>query len=215
MDPAIFRPEWGADAARTLNAFNYPTEGVIRDALSRYQTDFRKPSFTVYALDFSGSMEGEGQQQLTEAMRTLLDQQQASRYLLQGAPGDVTIVLTFDDTILNGAEISSWTVRGNDAGELEKVLGRIENQEPADSTDIYQPVARALELMHDQGIGDRFPAIILMTDGMSNTGIGIEEDHGCAGQNWTGSRSGIRDHVRQRRYTPTRRDRRADGRAGL
>ncbi len=51
---------------RTLNAFNYPTEGVIRDALSRYQTDFRKPSFTVYALDFSGSMEGEGQQQLTE-----------------------------------------------------------------------------------------------------------------------------------------------------
>ncbi len=55
------------------------------------------------------------------------------------------------------------------------MLGRIENQEPADSTDIYQPVARALELMHDQGIGDRFPAIILMTDGMSNTGIGIEE----------------------------------------
>ena len=39
---------------------------------------FRKPSFTVYALDFSGSMEGQGQQQLTKAMQTLLDQEEAS-----------------------------------------------------------------------------------------------------------------------------------------
>lgn len=175
VDPAIFQTEWGADAERTLNALRYPAEEVIRQALALYQTDFRKPSFTVYALDFSGSMRGKGQEQLTKAMQTLLDQQEASKVLMQGAPGDITIVLAFDDRLINGAEVGAWTVRGNDAGQLAELLHRIEGQPIGGGTDIYQPVARALELMRERGIGERFPAIILMTDGASNTGIGIDQ----------------------------------------
>jgi len=173
VDPAIFRPEWGADAAHTLNSFKYPSEPVIRQALALYQTAFRKPSFTVYCLDYSASMKGKGREQLTQAMRTLLDQQQASKYLLQGAPNDVTIVLAFDDQIINANESGAWTVRGNNPEELERLLARIESQPTRNRTDIYRPAAVALSLMKEQGIGDRFPAIILMTDGQSNSGAGI------------------------------------------
>ena len=46
-------------------------------------------------------MQGKGREQLTQAMRTLLDQEQARKYMLQGAPGDVTVVLAFDGDVMN------------------------------------------------------------------------------------------------------------------
>ena len=45
---------------RVLSPIMLPSGEVIREALRLYQTAFRKPSLTVYVLDFSGSMEGEG-----------------------------------------------------------------------------------------------------------------------------------------------------------
>ena len=140
------------------------------EALARYQTDFRKPSFTVYCLDYSGSMRG--RRAASSSRRRCGPCWTSSRRQVPaaGRAGDVTIVLTFDHTIINDAEIDSWTVQGNDRRPAGELLARIESQQARGSTDIYQPVARALELMKEQGIGDRFPAIILMTDGQSNTG---------------------------------------------
>ena len=170
VDPAIFRPEWGADSGRIVNSLNYPTEPVIRRALDLYQADFRKPSFTVYALDFSASMEGEGKQKLIEAMRTLLHQERAAKYLLQASPNDVTAVVVFDDELMNDPAAEGWTVKGNDAAALGELLGKIERQPLGHLTNIYLPVQRALELIQAEGVEDRFPAIILLTDGQSNRG---------------------------------------------
>jgi Ca-activated chloride channel homolog len=170
IDPAIFRPEWGADARRVINSFRYPSEPVIWQALRLYQTAYRKPSFTVFALDFSGSMEGKGKEELTKAMRTLLDQQTSAKYLLLASPEDVTAVVVFDDTLMNDPEAGGWIVRGNDPGALNDLLGKIERQPVGHFTDIYLPVERALQLMKTHETGNAFPAIILMTDGQSNRG---------------------------------------------
>ena len=170
VDPAIFRAEWGADAHRVINSFKFPSAPVIRQALALYQTEFRKPSYTVYALDFSGSMEGRGKDELTKAMRTLLDQQTAAGYLLQASPDDVTAVVIFDDLLMNDPAAVGWTVKGNDPAALTGLLGRIEQQPVGHFTDIYLPIARALQLMQEQGTGDAIPAIILLTDGQSNRG---------------------------------------------
>jgi Ca-activated chloride channel family protein len=170
VDPTIFRTDWGADATRTIHSFKYPNEQVIRNALDLYQTTFRKASFTIYLLDYSPSMNGAGQVQLQAAMRTLLDQQEAARYLLQGSPDDVTIVIPFAGRTLNDESVENWTVSGNDPEQLQRLLGKIQEQPTADLTNIYMPVAQALSLMQAQGIGDRLPAIILMTDGASNRG---------------------------------------------
>ena len=151
--------------ARTLNAFKFPAEDVIRQALALYQTSFRKPSFTVYCLDFSPSMRGKGQEQLTQAMRTLLDQQQASRYLLQGAPGDVTIVLTFDREHHQRPEIGAGP-----SGATTPARSGAAGQDPGPSASETARTSTCrsrvpCRLMRGAGIGDRFPAIILMTDG--------------------------------------------------
>ncbi len=169
-DPTIFNPDWGIDVTRTIVPIKFPSPAVLREALNLYQTAFRKSSFTIYCLDFSGSMEDEGERQLKQAMETLLDQQRAAEYLLQASPNDITIVLIFNEGIRNAGSIEQWTVRGNDPADLEALLNRIKNERAGGDTNIYDPAALALRIFEEQGVGNRFPAIILMTDGRSNNG---------------------------------------------
>jgi Ca-activated chloride channel family protein len=164
-DPAVFNPEWGIDLNRLIVPITLPTPDVIREALVLYQAEFRKPSLTVFALDFSGSMGGDGERDLTAAMGTLLDPAQASRYLLQTTSNDITIVIPF-----NGGVIDQWRVDGNDPAELLDLLAKIDAQGADGKTNIYAPVIAGLDAMEGIDIEDYSPAIVLMTDGRSNGG---------------------------------------------
>jgi len=169
-DPSVFNPDWGIDVTRPIVPITFPSVQVIREALVLYQTAFRKPSFTIYCLDFSGSMDGEGERQLTTAMRLLLDQETASQYLLQGTPDAITVVLVFNNDDPNRNEIAAWTVRGNDPKELLALYQKIEDWRPDGGTNIYLPTEIAFDVFFNSGVGNRFPAVILMTDGQSNEG---------------------------------------------
>ena len=163
-DPEIFNPEWGIDLNRVIDPITLPPPDVIMEALTLYQTALRKPSFTVYLLDYSGSMEGGGSRDLKSAMEALLDPDQASRYLLQTSAQDITIVIPF-----NGGVIDQWRVDGNDPASLRALLQNITDLDTKGGTNIYDPVIAALDVM--EGSLDGYaPAIILMTDGQSNEG---------------------------------------------
>lgn len=165
VDTDVFNPEWGIDVERVISPIRYPEPDVVRQALDLYQTSFRKPSFTVFCLDYSWSMEGGGQQQLTEAMRALLDPELAGRNLLQVAPDDVTVIIPFD-----GAARSPSIVRGNDPADLARLQQVVEQTPLGDATNIWDPVAAGLRLLDEEGFEGRFPAVILMTDGEGNEG---------------------------------------------
>ena len=62
-DPNVFNPDWGIQTEKSLVPIKFPSEDVIKEALTLYQTGFKKPSYTVFALDFSGSMSGDGEQE--------------------------------------------------------------------------------------------------------------------------------------------------------
>lgn len=171
VDRAVFNPEWGIDVDEVITPIRYPSPEVLSQALSLYQTAFRKPSMTIYCLDFSGSMAGEGEQELKEAMRTLLDQNTAGKYLLQSTPGDVTVVIPFSD-----APHGMWVAKGNSQKELSSILQKIERYSPDGSTDIYSPIMQGMGFLKSKGnLHDYFPAIILMTDGNSNYGKGYND----------------------------------------
>jgi Ca-activated chloride channel family protein len=170
-NPAVFNPNWGIDTQRILTPIKIPGAEVVREALMLYQTVFRKPSFTVFALDFSGSMEGAGEGQVKEAMRLLLDQSQAEPYWLQAAPQDITIVVTF-----NSAVRDVWEVDGNDPGQLLSLANKIDLTEADGGTDIYEPVIHGLKMMEEHGISGYFPAVVLLTDGKSEKGIKFVQD---------------------------------------
>jgi len=171
-DAAVFNPEWGINVNRFLNQIRYPKADVIREALDLYQSAFRKPSYTVYCLDFSGSMEGEREKGLKEAMQMILDQTRAKQSLLQAAPGDHTTVLIFSSGI-----IKEMSVDGSDPQKLNQLWAEIDAMHPEGGTDIYTPIMRGLDLMKQKGdaLTGYFPAIILLTDGESNTGASFSD----------------------------------------
>jgi Ca-activated chloride channel family protein len=163
-DTSVFNPDWGIDLARVISPIPWPDPEVTEEALRLYQTSFRKPSYTAYLLDISGSMGGGGLDQLKQAMTGLLDQKSASQYLLEASADDVHIVIAFDDGIAN-----IWRVSGNNPDELSKLIQDINNLRTRGGTNIYLPITRALSLFRSEGerIQRYLPAIILMTDGKS------------------------------------------------
>ncbi|GAU78824.1 substrate-binding and VWA domain-containing protein [Fusibacter sp. 3D3] len=161
----IFNPEWGIDAGKTISGIRMPSAEVISEALLLYQTEFKKPSFTVYCLDYSGSMEGEGEEQLKQAMAMILNQEIASKYLLQSTQKDITIIVPFNHDI-----IDAWAVEGNDQSKLNELIDRINDLKPDGGTDIYTPSMYALDLISQNKYEDYIPAVVLLTDGNSNEG---------------------------------------------
>lgn len=161
----VFNQDWGIDTRKVISPIRFPSANVIRESLRLYQTAFRKPSFTVYAIDFSGSMEGDGEKQLKDAMRILLDPNESSRYMLQPSPNDVTYILPFNHQIIN-----EYNSIGNDSSKLRSLLMQVNRLSAAGGTDIYMPVMRAFEIFKNNKdqLENYFPAVILMTDGKSN-----------------------------------------------
>ncbi|HEY9592827.1 MAG TPA: VWA domain-containing protein [Spirochaetia bacterium] len=170
-DPSVFNKSWGIDTDRVLSPRRLPAAEVITEALTLYQTEFRKPSLTVFCLDYSGSMEGKGSSALKDAMGLLLDQEKAARFLLQPGKDDQIIVIPFSTR-----PIDTWRAAGGSHDELVGLQEKIDGLTPTGSTDVYSAVMEGMSLLSQRpDIDSYIPAIVLMTDGRSNTGRTIED----------------------------------------
>ena len=167
----VFRKDWGIDTERILSPIPVPSAEVLLEALNLYQTEFRKPSLTVYCLDFSGSMKGKGNEQLVEAMGQILIQENAAKNLLLAGEDEVNIIIPFSDTAFD-----TWIAPDASADSLEGLYREIEEEISVGGTDIYQAARVGLELIAaNYDLGRYTPAIILMTDGMSNGSENFED----------------------------------------
>ena len=159
----VFNEEWGVDTERILSPIQMPDADVLMEALNLYQTSFKKPSLNIYCLDFSGSMEGTGEAQLKDAMSQILLQENASRNFLQANAGEVNEVIFFDNTIL---EIERAADDYDEA--LAQLYQKVADFQIAGGTDIYNAAAQALAEASSYDLEKYTPAIILMTDGVSD-----------------------------------------------
>src|SRR5262249_36425478 len=161
-DRSVFNPDWGIDTQRILTAVRIPKQEVPLAALNLYQEALRKPSLTAMCLDFSGSMQGEGERQLKQAVASLFDSRKSRQYLIQASPEDRFIVIPF-----SSAPLDSWSANGDPAA-LADVAHRVEALDPAGGTDIYSCAAQGLEMMAAVPDYQRYvPAVLIMTDGQS------------------------------------------------
>jgi len=161
-DPNVFKSEWGIQTDKILQPTPLPAADVIRKALVLYQTMLKKPSLTVYVLDYSGSMYGLGQSQVQSAMKLLLSAQ-AEKYFLQPGDQDITFIIPFDAEPRDVSE-----VRGNAPDKLQGVLEDVMAQRANGGTNFYKAINVGLERI--RGIPnhqDYQTSIILMTDGES------------------------------------------------
>ena len=159
----VFNNSWGIDTSSYLSPVKYPSSSIIKEALVLYQTEFRKPTHTVFCLDYSGSMYGDGNRELTSAMDFILDSSKASKNMVQFSKKDKISVIAFDSKILNEFN----TDNGEDTSSL---IQKIKDQELGGSTNLYMPTIKAFDILSKENPDEYNLSVVLMTDGEGNSG---------------------------------------------
>jgi Ca-activated chloride channel family protein len=158
-------PSWNFDPGRLVPSIALPEPEVIARALTLYQEVLRRPSLTAICLDFSGSMQGAGEQGVKAAMTDLLTPSMAAQNLIQWTPRDHIIVIPFDAHVRWVAESD-----GSPAAQAA-LLAKVNGEEAGGGTDMYACAQRAFETMSpylSQPNNTYLPAVVIMTDGRSD-----------------------------------------------
>lgn len=161
-DQNTFNKDWGIDTTKYLKDMKYPSKTVMTEAINLYIESLRKPTHVVFCLDVSGSMYGDGLDELKEAMTYILDYETASLDNLQFGDKDKITVITFSSDV----EDIYPTKLGS---ETKEVIKQINNLETVGATNIYAPSIEGLKILESES-NDYTKTIILMTDGASNNG---------------------------------------------
>lgn len=156
-----FRADWGIDAsADALKAITLPKADVIRTALRLYQTELRKPSYTVWVVDYSGSMYGDGKKGVVKGLEEALDPKLSAEAMVQPTDKDVNVFIPFSSDV-----VDVTTAQGTDT---DKILSDSKRISASGGTDIYAGLEEALGYAKTaEKKGSYTVAIVLMTDGRS------------------------------------------------
>lgn len=159
---SVFK-DYGANPDVMLNTIRMPKPNDIRHALNLYQSELRKPSYTVYVLDFSGSMEGEGHEQLMGGLSEVMLYDKAQNNLLLGTRDDVTYTIPYSTNVFPAKK-----ALGNKE-ELEETFSDMERLSPDGWTYTYEALNDALDIINnEEKLDDYSVSIILLTDGEVN-----------------------------------------------
>ena len=163
VDKTVFNPNWGINTTKYIVPLKFPSTEIIKDALSMYQTEFRKPVSIAFCLDYSGSMYGDGNKQLVAAMDYILNEDEAQNDLLQFTYKDKIVVIPFSS---DNMEI--WST--NSGSQTKDLLTNIHKLSPDGGTNIYDAAIGAIDQIEDDDINTYNKSVVLMTDGQSNMG---------------------------------------------
>lgn len=161
-DKKIFNPDWGIDTSKYISPTKYPNTKVIKQALNIYQVELRKPVHVVFCLDYSGSMYGDGVEQLTDAMDFILTDR-AQEELLQFSEKDKIDIIPFSTNVL-----AQW--KTENGRETDEILRNIKKLKPTGTTALYDSAIQAIKNLKDEDSEKYNLSIILMTDGQANVG---------------------------------------------
>ena len=116
----------------------------------------------MFALDYSGSMNGSGINDLRNAMNYILTDE-AANDLLQFSDEDKIDILPFSSEVY-----SPWST--NNGTKTDYLLEQINNMNPNGMTALYPAAAKAIEILKDEDQNKYSLSVILMTDGEGNVG---------------------------------------------
>ena len=156
----IFNTAWGIDTTKYISSMKYPSDKVITEALVLYQSELRKPVHVVFCLDYSGSMYGDGIDELISAMDYVFSDK-ALASMIQFSSKDKIDVIPFASSV---GEV--WSSQGD---ALDNLLEKIKEYRTGGATALYPAAAKAIELLHDES-NEYNTSVILMTDGEGNVG---------------------------------------------
>ncbi len=163
VDKNVFNPSWGIDTSKYITPIKYPSTNILKLALGMYQSELRKPTYTIFALDYSGSMYGDGNKELVKAMNYILDKSQASKNYLQFSSKDKITIIPFSTNVED-----EWTTENGE--NTEELITKISSKKPIGSTNIYDTITKSLKLVENVDSEKYNCSVVVMTDGMGNLG---------------------------------------------
>jgi Ca-activated chloride channel family protein len=201
-NPQIFNKDWGVDLGITVPSARLPQRDILAQILNLYRGFLKKPSFTTFCLDYSGSMQGNKVAELKKAMETLLNQDLAAKNYLQRGPTDITAVMIFDSHVRNDLVTQDsngkyvinpdiekdWVVSGNDKTKMDALFERVNNTDVGDGTAMYSCALSAYRYILAKGITGYNVSVVFLTDGESNEGASDKDleqylkDNGILGE---------------------------------
>jgi len=164
VDKNIFNPNWGIDTTKSLVSIKYPNIDVIAQSFRLYNLTFGKPSYTIFCLDFSENMAGQGNKQLVGAMKYILNKDEASKEMLQFSDKDKITVFPMSSMGVEHWEFDNEITSGITTKEL---INKISKEKLIFTTSyIYSTMQHALNITNGM---DRSKysnvSIVLMTSG--------------------------------------------------
>lgn len=156
----VFNPKWGINTTDYITPIKYPSIAVIREALDLYQSEFRKPVHVVFCLDYSGSMYGDGINELRSAMKEVLLSNNSN---IKFSSKDKITIVPFESRVMG-----VWSTTKGDS--KEELLRKINDTELGSSTALYPAAIKAIEILSKEDREEYVTSVILMTDGMANVG---------------------------------------------
>ena len=153
------------------------TADVIDALLFSYLDEQRRPSTTFFVLDVSGSMEGDGLQDLKTALANLtgLDQSLTGQFARFRSREQIAL-LPFSTEVLDAGQfgVSSTLAQGED---MQRIRAYVEQLQAGGNTAIYAALAEAYSRAQAAQAQDpdRFYSIVLMSDGQTNSGLSEAE----------------------------------------
>jgi Ca-activated chloride channel family protein len=150
---------------------------VIDAVLGAYQSKWRKPATSIFVLDISGSMRGDGRiDAMREALKVLAGAGESSATARYAAfqQRERVVLIAFDDKV----EPPQWVrFDGDLAAARRQVLERAEALTPRGGTAIFSALdaAEQLAAAERQADPERFISIVLLTDGENNRGMRFDD----------------------------------------
>lgn len=165
----VFRTDWGIDTGRVISTINMPKQDVLFEALNLYQSSFKKPGLNVYVLDFSGSMQGQGREQLVQALGEIMISENAAKNFLQASDTEKNVFIPF-----NSQSYTPEAVVGGGAA-LEALYQDLSKIPASGGTALYEAVLDALTYIQGEDLNYYSPSIIIMSDGQPNGAMGFRD----------------------------------------
>lgn len=162
VDKSLFNPEWGIKTKGYISPVKYPTNDVIKAALTLYQTKYRKPIHVVFCLDYSGSMIGDGIEQLKKAMHYILTEESANDYL-QFSEEDIIDIVPFSSNVKK-------KVTTTNGSQTEELIKYIDSFDAYGGTALFDAAIEGVKTLQNEDRNVRNVSVILMTDGEANVG---------------------------------------------
>lgn len=174
-------PEVAASSAlpsAAIAELSFPNRLEVIDAvLASYQSQWRKPSTSIFVLDVSGSMEGERINGMRDALKVLAGADTASASARYAAfqNRERVVLITFSSKVAEPVWVKF------DGNKIEESRTALRTQADAmiakGGTAIYDALLSAQDVATQElkSDPDRFVSIVLLTDGESNVGASFKD----------------------------------------